>query len=127
MKIYSSFTDSAAHLADMTGLKELNLHDVRLPDADIKNVVKIKSLTSLDIAFSFVTDETLAEIATLPSLKKLNLAVCPNVTIKGIENLAPLRLDSIELASLGSVNDKELFELAKETSPDARYLPSITT
>jgi hypothetical protein len=108
---------SAAHLAAMTSLKELNLHDVRLPDAAIKNLVKIKSLTSLDIALSPVSDETLAEIATLPSLKKLNLAVCPNVTFKGIKNLAPLRLDSIELASLGSVDDKELFELAKATLP----------
>jgi hypothetical protein len=111
---------SAAHLAAMTGLKELNLHHVRLPDAAIKNLVKIKSLTALDIAFSLVSDETLAEIATLPNLKKLNLAVCPNVTFKGIKNLAPLRLDAIELASLGSaasLDEKELFALAKETFP----------
>jgi hypothetical protein len=111
---------SSTHLVAMTGLKELNLHNVRLPDAATKNLVKIKSLTSLDIAFSLVSDETLAEIATLQSLKKLNLAVCPNVTFKGIKSLAPLRLDSIELASLGSaasLDDKELFELAKETLP----------
>lgn len=111
---------SATHLAAMTGLKELNLHSVRLPDAAIKDLVKIKGLTSLDIAFSLVSDETLAEIATLPDLKHLNLAVCPNVTLKGIKNLAPLRLESIQLASLGSaapLDEMELFELAKQTLP----------
>jgi hypothetical protein len=111
---------SATHLAAMTGLKELNVHNVRLPDAAIRNLIKIKGLTSLDIAFSLVSDETLAEIATLPNLKNLNLAVCPNVTLKGIKNLAPLRLDSIQLASLGgaaSLDEKELFELAKQILP----------
>jgi Leucine-rich repeat (LRR) protein len=112
---------SAPHLAAMTGLKELNLHNVRLPDAAIRNLIKIKSLTSLDIALSLVSDETLAGIATLPNLKRLNLAVCPNVTFKGIKNLAPLRLNSLQLASLGSnaapLDEKELFELAKETLP----------
>ena len=111
---------SATHLAAMTGLKELNVHSVRLPDAAIRSLTKIKSLTALDIAFSLVSDETLAEIATLPGLKQLNLAVCPNVTLKGIKNLAPLRLNSIQLASLGSaasLDEKELFKLAKETLP----------
>ncbi len=110
----------ATHLAAMTGLKELDVQEVRLPDAAIRNLIKIKGLNSLNIAFSLVSDETLTEIATLPNLKKLNLAVCPNVTLKGIKNLAPLRLDSINLASLGSaasLDEKELFELAKQILP----------
>jgi hypothetical protein len=109
------------HLTAMVALKDLNFHGLQLPDAAVKNLTKIKSLTSLDIALSLVSDETLAEIATLPNLKRLNLAVCPNVTLKGIRNLAPLRLISIQLASLGSdaapLDEKELFELAKETLP----------
>jgi hypothetical protein len=42
------------------------------------------------------------------------------VTLKGIKNLAPLRLNSIQLASLGNaapLDEMELFELAKETLP----------
>lgn len=108
------------HLSAMTTLKDLNFHGSKLPDAAVKNLTKLKSLSSLDIALSLVTDETLAEIATLPNLKRLNLAVCPNVTLKGIRNLAPLRLEHLELASLGSaaqLDEKELFELAKRTLP----------
>lgn len=112
--------EGTLHLSAMTTLKYLNFHGAKLPDAAVKNLTKLKSLSSLDLALSLVTDETLAEIATLPNLKRLNLAVCPNVTLKGIRSLAPLRLEQLELASLGSaapIDEKELFELAKQTQP----------
>jgi Leucine Rich repeat len=111
----------AADLAGMTSLKELNLAGVGLADTAIKDLVKIQSLTSLDIATSQISDESLASIATMPNLKRLGLRACRSITLKGVSSLAPLRLDYIELMVDGTedapVDDNELMEFAKKTWP----------
>lgn len=118
----------AADLAGMTSLKELNLAGVGLPDAAMKDLVKMQGLTSLDIATSHVSDESLALIATMPELKRLGLRACRSVTFKGIRNLAPLRLDYIELMVDGTgdtpIDDKELMEFAKKTWPGSEVWTS---
>ena len=111
----------AADLAGMTSLKELNLAGVGLADAAMKDLVKMQGLTFLDIATSHVSDESLALIATMPHLKRLGLRACRSITFKGVRELAPLRLESIELMVEGTedapIDDRELMEFAKKTWP----------
>jgi hypothetical protein len=109
------------HLATMTNLKELGVSGIGLPDAAIKDLVKIKGLTSLDIAVSQVSDESLALIASLPNLKRLDLRACRSLTFNGIKSLAPLHLESLDLNVVGSesvpLDENELIKFAKETWP----------
>jgi len=112
----------ARHLGAMTSLKELNLANVGLPNAAMKDLVKIKGLTSLDIAVSQVTDDGLAAIATMPNLKRLGLRACRNnVTFKGIKALAPLKLEYLDVNLTGSkvkhIDEDEVIKFAKETWP----------
>lgn len=119
---------SASHLAAMTSLKELEVPGIGLPDAAIKDLVKTKGLTSLDIAVSQVSDESLALIATMPNLKRLGLRACRNLTMKGIKSLAPLRLESLDLNVAGSesapLDENELIKFAKETWPGCEVVTS---
>jgi hypothetical protein len=105
----------------MTGLKELEIPGTGLPDVAIKELMKLKALTSLDIATSQVSDESLALIATLPHLKRLGLRACRSLTADGIKSLAPLRLEHLDLNVAGSesapLDENELLKFAKETWP----------
>jgi len=111
----------AADLAGMTSLKELNLSGLGLPDTAMKDLVKLEGLTSLDIATSQVSDDSLALIATMPDLKRLGLRACRSLTLEGIKKLAPLRLEYLELIVAGSeeapLDENELMEFAKKTWP----------
>ncbi len=118
----------APFLGAMAGLKELDLSGVGLPDAAIKDLVKIKGLTSLDIAVSHVSDESLAFIATMPNLKRLGLRACRSLTSGGIKALAPLRLEHLDLNVAGSedvpLDENELLKFAKETWPGCEVVTS---
>lgn len=118
----------AADLAGMKSLKELDLSGVGLPDAAMKDLVKIKGLTFLDIATSQVSDDSLALIATMPDLKRLGLRACRSLTLEGIKKLAPLRLEYLELIVAGSedapLDENELLEFAKQTWPRCEVLTS---
>ena len=118
----------APFLGAMAGLKELDLSGVGLPDAAIKDLVKIKGLTSLDIAVSHVSDESLAFIATMPNLKRLGLRACRSLTSEGIKALAPLRLEHLDLNVAGSedvpLDENELLKFAKETWPGCEVVTS---
>ncbi len=121
---------SAPYLGAMTNLKELNLANVGLPDSAMKDLVKIKSLTSLDIALSQVTDESLAAIATMPNLKRLGLRACRSVTLNGIKALAPLRLEHLDINVAGSghppLDEDAVIEFAKKTWPGCEVVNSKT-
>ena len=121
----------APSLGAMTSLKELNLENVGLANAAMRNLAKLKGLTSLDIALSMVTDEGLATIATLPKLKRLGLRACRNhVTMQGIKALAPLRLESLDVNLTGSekapIDEGELLKFAKQAWPGCEVETSKT-
>ena len=55
----------------------------QLTDSDLEHVAGIKSLQSLDLSHTQVSDVSLRELAVLPQLRKLVLASCEKLTDAG--------------------------------------------
>ena len=76
-------------------LKKLHLQDTKITDTGLKEVAKLKQLTSLnlycsEISSSQITDAGLMEVGTLTNLTMLNLDGQKKITDKGLKELAKL-------------------------------------
>ena len=74
---------------------------VRITDAGLKevNLADFKSLTTLKLSYTLVTDAGLKELAGLKGLTTLNLGA-PNVTDAGLKELAALKsLTTLDLSA----------------------------
>ena len=107
-----------SYLAGLTGLKVLDLAQTNLSSKGIKFIKNLRSLERLTLPEQ-ITDEGLADIAELPSLKGLYFKN-NRVTNDGLHHLA--KLTSLEELSLGGdrINDAGLAHLSK--MPNLRYL-----
>ena len=82
-------------LANLNQLKKLHIQDTEITDVGLKEVAKLKQLTSLnlycsEISSSQITDAGLMEVVTLTNLTMLNLDGQKKITDKGLKELAKL-------------------------------------
>jgi hypothetical protein len=91
-----------AHLAALPQLETLLLDYVPIDDAGAAELAKLPSLRRLDLGFSSaLTDQGVRELASMPGLRSLSLRGCGQVTAKGLSELG--RLHELEMLDLGSV------------------------
>ena len=104
------------HIAHLTGLKVLSLENTSISARGVQSLKHLKNLERLALS-KRATDQTLAEIAQLPSLKALYLME-NRLTNAGLAHLQ--KLTGLEELSLSGkrINDGALIHLAK--------LPSLT-
>jgi hypothetical protein len=69
---------------------ELNLQDARLDDAVLADIGKFTELTRLRLSHNELTDRTVAALAGLKKLERLNLYSNPGITDASVEVLASL-------------------------------------
>ena len=58
-----------------------------------------------------ITDEGVAHLVKMTSIKWLGLSACPNITDRGLESLSAL--ESLDLRGCNGITDKGLVHLAK--------------
>ena len=111
----------ADDVLSLTPLRECrNLESVKLgnnssiDDSSMKVLGQVRTLKSIDLSKTAVTDEGLAELAKLPNLEELKLEDCENITGEGFEEFAsPHGLKELNLRGVRKLNDAGLAELAK--------------
>jgi hypothetical protein len=91
-----------AHVAALPQLETLLLDYVPIDDAGAAELAKLPSLRRLDLGFSpALTDQGVREIASMAGLRSLSLRGCGQLTAKGLAELG--RLQQLEMLDLGSV------------------------
>ncbi len=101
--------DALLYVGKLSGLKELVLWDAPITDAGIKQLVGLKQLTHLDLAFATkLTTESLTQIVQFPNLERLSLAGTKVDDVSMLSKLAKLK----EL-QLGKLMPKGIEELKK--------------
>lgn len=100
------------HLADLTGLKELDLRGTSIADDDLKHLRRLSSLRKLLLSNTRVGDRGMEHIKHLRGLEKLNLSGI-KVSDEGIEHLDGLdRLEWLNIYDT-EVSDAGLPVLSK--------------
>jgi internalin A len=82
----------------------LSLAEGDVSDAGLTALLSCRSITSLDLSRTRVTDAGVRHIAHLP-LRSLNLLCCYDVTDQALAMLAPLPLEELNLVSCRRVTD----------------------
>src|SRR5262249_51236375 len=91
-----------AHLAALPLLDTLLLDYVPVDDAGAAELAKLPSLRRLDLGFSSaLTDQGVRELASMSGLRSLSLRGCGQLTAHGLAELGRLR--ELEMLDLGSV------------------------
>lgn len=98
------------HIAHLTGLRILHIDDTVISTKGIKYLRGLKSLEQLSLSMK-LTDEELAEIAQIQSLKGLYLGLS-RITNAGLAHLANLSLEELTLGQ-GRMTNAGLAHLAK--------------
>ena len=82
--------DDLKLMSSLTRLKELKVWGANVSDQGIAELVHLKSLVSLGLENTEVTDEGLKVVGTMLGLRSLNLRRCSNVTNDGLAHLGTL-------------------------------------
>ncbi|WP_341822228.1 leucine-rich repeat domain-containing protein [Wolbachia endosymbiont (group A) of Clivina fossor] len=101
-------------LAKLKNLTSLDLSGDDVTDEGVKELAKLKNLTSLNLDRNYITDEGVKELAKLKNLTSLDLSGV-RIGVKGIKELAKLKnLTSLSLLRCyGQKDDECVKELAK--------------
>ena len=96
---------------------ELNLQDALLEDSVLMDIGKFTELTRLRLSHNELTDRTVARLAGLKKLERLNLYSNPGITDASVEVLAGLpELKRLDVWNTG-VTEKGMARL-RELRPD---------
>lgn len=96
-RIKSTTEKGIAALCDCVSLKELQVYETSgVTDESLSRISALVNLEFLAIRGTSVSDRTLAVLAELPKLAKVNVCYCSNITLAGLERL----LDSTTLSEL---------------------------
>jgi hypothetical protein len=96
---------------------ELNLQDALLDDSVLADIGKFAELTRLRLSHNELTDRTVAELAGLKKLERLNLYSNPGITDASVDVLASLpALKRLDVWNTG-VTEKGMARL-RELKPD---------
>ena len=88
-----------------------------IDDLALKDIARVKSLKSLTLKQLSITDEGLSEIGKLPSLEKLDLSHCQQITGTGFADFQfPETLRDLNLEDTHKLNDDGLAELTRFTN-----------
>lgn len=125
-----------AHLAGLTGLKQLGLSSTKIQGSGLIHLSKLKSLETLSLSHINLTDEGLKPIAVFKSLRRINLSYTQitdaglaylkdldllerldlygnNITGKGLSHLSEIRSLRNLYLNLSSITDNKLNSLSK--------------
>jgi uncharacterized membrane protein len=107
----------AVLLTAVDQIVELNLQDALLDDSVLVDIGKFTALTRLRLSHNELTDRTVAKLAGLKRLERLNLYSNPGITDASVEVLASLpELKRLDVWNTG-VNEKGMARL-RELRPD---------
>eukprot|EP01132_Coremiostelium_polycephalum_P004691 gene4691-5859_t len=96
-------------LANLKSLDSLNLSSTKVSDVDCQLFVNLKSLTQLDISRnSDISNIGLEHICNISTLKDLDLSRCTKITELGFQSLSKLpHLESLQAEECG-INDESM-------------------
>jgi len=85
------------HLGTFRNLISLTLNAIEFKDSDIEAVSKMKSLESIHLMTTNITDKTLERLNELPRLRLIEAHQCPGLTKAGIQKLTArkVKVDSV--------------------------------
>jgi uncharacterized membrane protein len=107
----------AVLLTAVDQIVELNLQDALLDDSVLVDIGKFTALTRLRLSHNELTDRTVAKLANLKKLERLNLYSNPGITDASVEVLASLpELKRLDVWNTG-VTEKGMARL-RELRPD---------
>ena len=107
----------AVLLTAVDQIVELNLQDALLDDSVLVDIGKFTELTRLRLSHNQLTDRTVAKLAGLKKLERLNLYSNPGITDASVEVLASLpELKRLDVWNTG-VTEKGMARL-RELRPD---------
>lgn len=95
-------------------ITEISLASKQFAPDDLQRLAAFPHLQSLNLYETPLTDEGLANLRPLVSLKHLNLGSCRRITDDGVKHLAPLNnLESLNLGFCRRITDKGFAVLEK--------------
>lgn len=80
------------YIPRLKNLNSLEIVGLGLEDKDMEPIFKLSNLSSLDCTSNKITDETVFKLASMPSLKFVNLNDCTSITKRGFEMLREKRI-----------------------------------
>jgi serine/threonine protein kinase len=91
----------------LKGLEYLGANAIAITDKDMEPILQSKSIISLHLISTYVTDKTLANLAKMPKLKSLEVHQCEGVTPEGIRllRLRKVRVDAVEQEGKAQANE----------------------
>ena len=110
-------------ISDLRSLESLDLGGTKITDAGLRSISKLKKLQKLDLSFTQVGDQGLAHLANLPELVHLDLD-STLVTDEGLCALEPLKnLSSLTLCNT-RISDRGLEALVRMVGLSELDLPN---
>lgn len=104
----------------LSKMESLNLTGNWLPDDQIKHLASLNSLKSLNLSYNReIRDQGIEALSKLPKLHFLDLSFCSNITKKGFQALSSFKeLTHLDLSGLENLEDEDLKALS--------HLPHLT-
>ena len=102
-------------LKNCTKLRALAGDYLFISEDSIAGLASLKSLSELYLAGSLVDDAALARIAEIPSITKLRIAKT-SVGKEGLDKLTSLKLDELDVSECSKIDDAALEPIGKITS-----------
>lgn len=110
-------------LTECRNLKHLDFKDANsVDDKWIEPLARLKSLETIDLSGTMVTDEGIASLSQLPNLKTLRLEGCKSITGIGLESFPESPpLVELNLRNASSLTDEGLAAVARFTNLENLY------
>lgn len=106
----SATSSSVRQLGELKQLEEVGVASLNLTDDDVVPVLKLPHLSALNVAANKITDVTLERFQDCPSLRKVDLTQCNNLTAATLRRVqgnikAHLTCPTLALETQNSIED----------------------